>query len=634
MDAASYKVGQMRLPLRAAAFVALVCVSIVGLSGWREWEARDAVLKAAEVDLANLAHSLTQHAEDSLDLLDTGIVGVISRLETDGTDAQTMAKLRKILVARKDSLKRIHNIVICDEHGNSLATTGDASIYVGDREYFQHHRQSAARGVFIAQPVKSKLTGEWNIPLSRRFNHPDGSFAGVVVASIGSRYFSEFYRQFDNGADGSVALVTAKGIVVARSPDNDTHVGRDLSDRPLYRNPALQSKSGVYFFKSPLDDKQRVSFYQRSDRFPLLLLASREQSEVLAPWRDAAIGRMTFVLALISLIAVIGGYLVRQLQRGQRMAAALAAKEANFRMLAEGSSDMVTRIALDERIHYASPSTLRIVGWRPDQLVGSPALAGVNPLDLPAVQEIVDAMKRGEMEEARVTYRTRHREKSEIWIESTLRVSRTVEGQIDGVVAISRDVTQQKELEGRLETLAIEDGLTGLANRRRFDERLQEEWARAVRDGSPLSLLLIDVDHFKKFNDQYGHPTGDACLQSIAKTLAREARRPADLAARCGGEEFALLLPNTDAAGCGRIGERVRCAIREIGIPHALNLPSAVVTVSLGGAICRPSTDRSAEPSSLMEVADRALYAAKHGGRDQLVMSGEVVSHPAVSAAG
>ena len=146
-------------------------------------------------------------------------------------------------------MKRIHNIVICDERGNSLATTGDTSIYLGDREYFLHHRQSTARGVFFSQPVKSKLDGEWSIPLSRRFNHPDGSFAGVVVASIGSRYFSEFYRQFDNGAGGSVALMTAKGIVVARSPDNETYAGRDLSDRPLYRNPALQSASGVYYFK-------------------------------------------------------------------------------------------------------------------------------------------------------------------------------------------------------------------------------------------------------------------------------------------------------------------------------------------------------------------------------------------------
>jgi hypothetical protein len=140
MSAAPQKIGLSRLPLRAAAFVALVCVSIVGLSVWREWESRAVTLKTAEVDLANLAHSLIQHAEDSVDLLDTGIVGVVSRLESDGTNPETLAGLHKVIVARKKGLKRIRNIVICDENGNSLAASDDRPLYLGDREYFQHHK--------------------------------------------------------------------------------------------------------------------------------------------------------------------------------------------------------------------------------------------------------------------------------------------------------------------------------------------------------------------------------------------------------------------------------------------------------------------------------------------------------------
>jgi diguanylate cyclase (GGDEF)-like protein len=194
------------------------------------------------------------------------------------------------------------------------------------------------------------------------------------------------------------------------------------------------------------------------------------------------------------------------------------------------------------------------------------------------------------------------------------------------VVAILRDVTQQKDLEGRLEALATEDGLTGLANRRCFDERLLEEWNRAYREKTSLSLLLIDVDQFKTYNDELGHPAGDACLRAVARILAGQAHRVSDLAARYGGEEFALLLPNTDAAGCARIGESVRRALREACIPHALNLPSRRVTVSLGGAICRPGNERSAGPASLIDAADRALYAAKDGGRDRLVMSGQVMT--------
>jgi diguanylate cyclase (GGDEF)-like protein/PAS domain S-box-containing protein len=626
MNAAPYKTGLKRLPLRAAAFVALVCVTIVGLSVWREWGARDLALNTAEVEMANLAHSLKQHAEDSFNLLDTGIVGVVSRLETDGTGPETLLKLRKLLVARKAELKRIYGIVISDENGDWLASSGVMGANLRDREYFQHHKQSAARDVFVGQPIKSDTDGEWIITVSRRFNHPDGSFAGVVFAAISAKYFSEFYQQFNIGTEGAVALVSADGVVMARSPDDGGYVGRDVSSGSFFVAFRSGGASGVRYFKSLLDGVQRLGVYQQSSRYPFVVLATKAQHEVLAPWRSAAITRMMFVFALISLIAVIGFFLVRQLHLVQGLISALAAKEANFRLLAEGSSDMVTRIGLDGRISYASPSCASVAGWRPDQLTGTAALAGVNAADLPRVEEMVAALRRGAAEQARISYRTRHREKVEIWIESNLRVTRKVNGEIDGVVAISRDITEHKNLEERLEILAIEDGLTGLANRRRFDERLQVEWARALRDNKPLSLLMIDVDHFKPFNDQYGHPAGDECLRSVARVLAEEARRTTDLAARYGGEEFALLLPNTDAAGCARIGERICRELRKAAMPHKRNLPSELVTASVGGAVCWPGTERFTDHASLVEAADRALYAAKEGGRDRLVMAGQVVS--------
>lgn len=634
MDANLYKTGPTRLPLWAAGFVALVCVAILGMSGWREWSSRTTRLKSAEVEMANLARSLTQHAEDSLELMDTGIIGVVSRLETDGSGPETLSKLRKVLVARKAGLSRIYGIVICDENGNWLTSSGVTGANLGDRDYFQHHKQSAERGAFVGGPYKSRTNdGEWIITVSRRFNHADGSFGGMVFGAIASKYFADFYQQFDIGDHGAITLLNDRGVVLARSADNGTYVGRDTSKGPLFRDALLQSPQGAYYFKSPLDGMQRVSFYRRSDRFPLMVLATVEQGEVLAPWRHAAITRMAFVFALVSLIAVIGFFLVRQLQRGQRMTVALAAKEANFRALAEGSSDMVTRVGLDERIYYASPSSDRILGWQPDQLVGTLALAGVNLEDLPRVEETVAALKRGEVEETRITYRTRHREKSEIWVESTLRVTRNVSGEIDGVIAVSRDMTEQKDMEEKLATLATEDGLTGLVNRRRFDERLLEEWGRAYRDQTLLSLLMIDVDHFKAYNDAYGHPAGDECLRSVARVLAEEARRTPDLVARYGGEEFAMLLPNTDAAGCARIGERIRLALHEVAMPHAQNQPSGRVTLSLGGGVCQPSTERSKPCTSLIEIADRALYAAKEGGRDRLVMSRQVVTMlPAASA--
>jgi diguanylate cyclase (GGDEF)-like protein/PAS domain S-box-containing protein len=615
-----------RLPLWAAAFVAMVCVAILGMSGLREWSLRGASLAQAEIGLGNLARSLTQHAEDSYDLLDASILGLVSRIEVDGTSPTALARFRIVLVARKAALKRINSLVILDANGDWLISSGPMGSNLSDREFFRYHLQSAVREKFVGRPVRSVSTGEWITTVSRRFNHADGSFAGVVLATIAASYFSEFYRQFDIGASGTLSLLSADGITHARFPDDGTNVGRDVSDGPFFRGTRSGPSSGVYYFRSTLDGLARLSFYQRSDRYPFILLATKAQDEVLAPWRRDTITRMLFVFGLVALIAVMGIYLVLQLLQGQRLAVALAAKETNFRLLAEGSSDMVTRIGVDELVDYVSPSSIRIVGWRPDQLVGTPALAGVNPLDLPRFEEIVAALKRGKIEEARVAYRTRHREKSEIWLESTLRLTRKVDGEIDGVVAISRDMTEQKRVEEKLATLAIEDGLTGIANRRCFDERLLVEWGRAYRERSSLALLMIDLDHFKAYNDRYGHLSGDECLRSVAKVLAAEALRATDLAARYGGEEFVMLLPNTDAAGCARIGERIRRALRDACKPHASNPPSGLVTASIGGAVCRPGTERSAGHVALVDAADQALYAAKDAGRDRLIMAEETGS--------
>lgn len=618
-----------RLTFWASAFVATACMAIVVLSGWREWSSRLTELKSAETDMANLARSLTQQADDTFELTDTVLNVLVGQLELEGTGPAAIAKIQTFLTRRK-AANRIRGVFVYDETGRWLATSEPvnfAGLSNSDREYFQHHRASTDRGTFIGHPVKSRSGGQWIITASRRFNHPDGSFAGVALTTIDVDYFLQFYGRFDVGQNGSIALASADGIVLARSPDNG-YTGRDLSNAPLFKHLREWPATGSYYFKSPLDGVQRLSFYQLSSRYPVIVVATESQDDVLAPWRKAAVTRIAVVLGLAGGLAVAGLLLVRQLHQRQRMSAALLAKEADFRLLAEHSGDMVMRIGVDGRILYASPSSTRILGWAPNQLVDTSALAGIDAVDLPRVQQTISALRNGEAEEARIIYRTRHREKGEIWIETALRVTRSPEsGDINGVVAISRDMTEHKDLQDKLAALAISDGLTALANRRHFDERLEEEWDRARREGAPLSLLLMDADHFKRFNDQYGHQAGDACLRSIARVLVEQARRPADVAARYGGEEFALLLPNTDARGCGQVGERVQQAIQELGILHTLNPPSRQVTLSIGGATQMPAADK-ADCASLIGAADRALYAAKEGGRNRLVMSGQVVAWP------
>lgn len=166
-----------------------------------------------------------------------------------------------------------------------------------------------------------------------------------------------------------------------------------------------------------------------------------------------------------------------------------------------------------------------------------------------------------------------------------------------------------------LAQLARQDSLTGVANRHHFDERLAEELARARRHRVPLGLLLCDVDDFKAYNDRYGHPAGDACLQRIAAALASACRRATDFVARYGGEEFALILPDTDAAGVASVAEAARARVEALGIPHAGSRVSTVVTVSLGGVAVVP--DPSTTPALLIRRADAALYRAKLEGRNR-----------------
>lgn len=191
------------------------------------------------------------------------------------------------------------------------------------------------------------------------------------------------------------------------------------------------------------------------------------------------------------------------------------------------------------------------------------------------------------------------------------------EGQLIAVVETLRDITVQKEAQIALQRLATKDGLTGIANRRGFDEALIAEWRRALRDQTTLSLLMLDVDHFKRFNDTYGHQKGDDCLKIVAAAIQEKAFRPADLVARYGGEEFVVLMPNTPLSGARMVATRIQEHVHGQGIPHQTSEIDARVSVSIGVACVMPNADREADV--LLAAADKALYEAKHAGRNRVV---------------
>ena len=174
----------------------------------------------------------------------------------------------------------------------------------------------------------------------------------------------------------------------------------------------------------------------------------------------------------------------------------------------------------------------------------------------------------------------------------------------------------------RLEVLAAQDQLTGLANRRRFDEVLEREARRAVREGTPLSLLLIDLDHFKGYNDAYGHVAGDACLQTVCRALAQAVQRPGDMAARYGGEEFVIVLSGFGSERARSVAERLRKSVSKLA-PTTADQVVIPVTASFGVSVTRGDTFKG--PGELLQAADMALYAAKRQGRNRVILHRDVI---------
>ncbi len=193
-----------------------------------------------------------------------------------------------------------------------------------------------------------------------------------------------------------------------------------------------------------------------------------------------------------------------------------------------------------------------------------------------------------------------------------------------GIVGQFKDITSRKQAEeelaqanAALKRMARIDGLTQIANRRCFDETLQQEWRRMAREGKPLSLLLGDIDYFKRFNDHYGHQLGDDCLRLIAGALEGAILRPADLAARYGGEEFVLLLPDVNLQGALQVGERAQTAIQQLAIEHQASEVAKIVSMSFGATCLQPTAEQSHE--QLVALADKALYQAKEQGRNRII---------------
>ena len=623
-----------RSPARTALWlIGLVCVVICGLTAWRIIVARSVDLQDGQGEIRNLARALADHAHATIEIADIVLSGLVERVETDGTSPAAVARLHEVMRQKTGAGFRVRDLFVFNAGGVVIATSLPALPEgpAREREYLSWHRDYPGRAPHLGPPVKGLHSGRWTLTVSRRVDLPDGSFGGVVVATIDAETFSAFYASFDVGPQGSIALAAEDGTLLVRHPPLPHLIG--TTPAAFSSKVVLLGPVGMMVGPSPLDGVVRYSSYRRDTVYPLLVLVARSEADMLREWRhDSAIVLATTGVLVLAL-GLLGWRLADQIRQRQRVEEDLMQSEERFRLLADNSTDLIIHSQPGKGRVYASPASFGLLGYTPAEMIAFRPTDTVHPDDRVALERHMEIVHGG-LEPDMLHYRVRRRDGTYMWAEA---ISRNI-GDGRGIVVAIRDITARKTVEGQLHEannqlhrIAMQDGLTGIANRRAFDLVLEKEFRRCARGELPLAALLIDVDHFKTFNDTYGHGAGDECLVRIAVALEQQISRPADVVARYGGEEFVVLLPETDQAGAMHCGEKLLAAIQALAISHEDDgVGAGVVTVSIGVAVGWPGPT-GASPRALIDAADGALYEAKRGGRARVCLGQPVLTGTAAA---
>jgi diguanylate cyclase (GGDEF)-like protein len=495
---------QIRKPVipRAIALIVCFCVLLLLIHVASMLSSRRGQLDDTATSTANMARALASQAERSIKMAESILNEMVERAEYGPLDDKDTTRLHARLESIVAATPEIQELFIYDRAGQRLVTSLPTTLAGSnaDREFFRYHVQHAGRNVHIGVPIRSRSSGILTIPLSRRVNRPDGSFGGVVMASLRLDFFGKFYDSFDVGKTGTIVLVVDNGTLLYRRPFHPSLVGTDFRDSAIYQLYRTMGPVGTAMRVAKVDGIERLYSYRHLDGFPLLVAIAQSKDEILAGWLNNAIKMSAMVACAIALLAWGAQRMIRQ---------------------------MMVREALEDELRTA------------------------------------------------------------------------------------REITEEHNV--ALYALANTDSLTGLANRRHFEKTLAHEQERARRNGKPCSVILSDVDYFKKYNDHYGHVAGDACLREVAAAIGASLRRPADLAARYGGEEFIVILPETGLDGARAVADSIRARIGAMGLAHA-DSPFGRVTISLGVYTGYATSASGGE--NWIKAADTLLYAAKSAGRD------------------
>jgi diguanylate cyclase (GGDEF)-like protein/PAS domain S-box-containing protein len=608
------------------------------LIGWKGEQERTLALAKAGSETQGLTHSLAQHASKSFNAVALALFGVRQYIQHSDKSARASAEINDLLAGYAKNIPQVRELGVLSQTGDWMFSSFETvpTVNNADREYFRYHQShpddAAPR---ISEPLISRVTGRPTLIMTQRLSNPDGSFGGVVFAAIDLSYFRSFYASFEAEPDRTVTLMKTNGKVLVHRRDDQ--VGKDMTGTALFTSRLKDGGTGLYTIVSPFDGRRKQFAYELLSDFPIVISVAVAEDAVLGSWRRDRNFDLLLGAGLSTILIGLAIVLAMQFRKRSAMARMLRERERGYRLLAENVEDVVTRVNMNGRRLYISPSIEKLLGWTPAEIIQQSAYSNIHPAHRDLVTNLLEQLG-PDKPTATCEYLTRRRNGGYVWVEAQLNYIEDTEEPTPEIVGVIRDISKRKAAEEQLvaaneqlKALSETDTLTGIANRRRFDRTFDAEFKRCQRSGAQLSVLFVDIDKFKTFNDTYGHSAGDDCIRKVAQAIASCLKRPADLVARYGGEEFAVLLPETTPVNAEGVAEIVRKAVADLAIPHDGSTHGRVtISVGLAGGKCEARTSMS----SMLAAADGALYVAKEQGRNQVSVAAENPSLRLVRPAG
>lgn len=617
----------------AAASVA-VLVAYNGALASLEWRQRDNLLDDTLREASIVSEILVDEIENIIDRTDRTLSGIGEVvLVSPSVQNQHDPYAHRLLMRRHTISPTLQALFFVNSAGtlwNSSSNSKIPPIDVSDRDYFKYHADTNSDGIFIGSVVKGRANGDWLIPASRAVRDQFGRLVMVVAGSIVPKEIERVIasHQLPDGFRVAITLhngapIGCRGIEVCVIDQ-----GR-LPVNIAEKFPTAGSDGGME--KSYLPGPAGVGAFARGDQYGVAVAVQADDEIILAPWKSRL--WLSFCLSAFGSVGLIGGILALRYQIRHRRLAMRQLEESNMLLenkVAQRTKELAENeerlrgfimaahdavVIIDKRgvISEFNPSASELFGYEANEVEGK----SVNML-MPEkyANEHDSHLERGRASGRRSVGRGREmigrkKDGREFPIELTVGTHAVVGGLIH--VGVIRDITERKAKEESLRRLANTDALTGIMNRRSFNEEGTRLYTLAERHNRNLAVLMIDVDHFKSVNDTYGHDAGDIVLKALAREVA-SVLRATDIFGRLGGEEFAVILPETNLDGAEETAWKVLEAVRHLEIPLP-GQPAFKFTVSIGiGERHQGVPDLGAA----LKEADAALYIAKQSGRNRM----------------